>query len=258
MPIEYRQSIGLWTARQAGRSKYLLYPYFFILCGIIPKGIELLPAGDCKINYKDAEILSPRDGIFTSWEVLQDEIYEKFYIPKYGDVVVDIGAYVGMFTVKTSLRVGLGGSVIAIEPAKANIRYLERNTKSLANVTIVPVAVAAYCGDRKLSMSKASPCHTLIQKPGSSTELVKADTLDNILLELGVGKVDFIKIDAEGSELEILRGARNTLKNNKLRLAVAAYHNLSSGEHELPYISRLLASAGFRMNIVKEYIYAEN
>lgn len=256
IPIKYRQSIGLWTARQAGRSKLLLYPYLFFLCGAIPHNLELLHGGDCVIRYKGIKILSPRDGIFTSWEVLQDEVYEKYYKLSSGDTVIDIGAYVGMFTVKASLQVGLGGSVIAVEPASANIRYLRENTKTLKNVVIVPVAAGSYCGEGKLSISGASPCHTLIKDNAKATEKVAVSTLDEILAKLKVKKVDFIKVDAEGYEYEILKGAANTLRTNNLRLAVASYHNLPSGDYELPYIVGFLQSFDFNISVVKGYVYA--
>ncbi len=253
VPIKYRQSWGLWTAHQAGRSKVLLYPYMFLICGVVPRNLKMLPHDRCVINYKNHRILMPRDGIFTSWEVLQDEIYEKFYQFKEGDVVIDVGAYVGMFTVKASLSVGKG-KVIAIEPASSNLKYLKKNTVNLDNVTIVPVAVSSSKGIGTLVLSSASPCHSLVQNNKGVKETVKLDTLDNIVARLDI-KPDFIKIDAEGAELEILKGAVNTLKTD-VKLAIASYHNLANGERELPYISRLLISQGFKVEVEGGYIYA--
>lgn len=258
VPIKYRQSIGLWTARQASRSRLLLYPYFLLLCGIAPENVELLPGDDCVIRYRGYSILSPKDGIFTSWEVLQDGIYEKFGGPREGDTVVDIGAYVGMFTVKAAQQVGPNGLVVAIEPSSSNLQYLRRNTADIGNVKVIPKAAGSSGGEGRLTTSEASPCHTLVDKPGATTETIMIDTLDDILAKVGVKKVDFIKIDAEGYELEILKGASSTLKQSKLRLAVASYHDLPTGEHELSHVCRLLVSTGFSIKVVKGYVYAEN
>ena len=134
VPIRYRQSLGLRSAHQASRSRLTLYPYLFFLCGAIPKNLKLLPNDKCAVCYKGCEVVFPRDGIFTSWEVLQDEIYERLYTPEAGDVVVDIGAYIGMFTVKASLQVKEAGKVIAIEPADTNLEYLRVNTTNLLSL----------------------------------------------------------------------------------------------------------------------------
>jgi len=258
VPIKYRQSFGLWTAHQASRSKWLLYPYLFILCGTVPENLELLPGDRCLIEYKGHKVVIPRDSIFTSWEVFQNEIYEKVYRPQEGDTVVDIGAHVGMFSVKSALQVGKTGTVIAIEPARSNFMLLRQNTLSLLNVRIVGLAVGESEKIGYITTSKASPCYAMTLEFDRSVETVKVSTLDNILSRMRVDKVDFIKIDAEGSELAILKGATYTLKNNRVRLAVASYHNLPNGEYELPYIQKFLSEAGFSITTIKEYVYADN
>ena len=103
VPIGYRQSLGMWTAYQAGRSKLFLYPYMYLLCGEMPKDLQLLPNGDCQIQHEGFSIICPRDSVFTSWEVLQDKVYEKVYTPQEGDTVIDIGAHIGYFTLLFSI-----------------------------------------------------------------------------------------------------------------------------------------------------------
>lgn len=255
VPIKYRQKLGLWTARKAGTSKWLFNPYFFILCGTIPKNLTLLPNDMCEVDYHGLHIKAPRDGILAFCEVLQDEVYEKVYKPKLGDVVIDIGAYVGMFSVKMAERVGLEGKVIAIEPAQPNIPILIQNTKYIPNIIVMTMAAGSRKGVAELSIARDSPCHTLIPREGDKQAVV-IDSLDNILKGLKITKVDFIKIDAEGYELEILKGATETLKNNKVNLAVASYHELPNGEKEMPYINEFLLTAGYETRIIKDYIYA--
>jgi len=258
MPIRYRQGLGLWSLYQASRCKFLLYPYFYVLCGDIPHNLRLLPNGQCEVIHRGYSIRAPRDGILAFVEVLQDKIYNKYYTPQKGDTVIDIGAYVGAFSVKSVLDVGTTGRVVAIEPASSNQAYLYSNTKSVPNITIIPVAVGASTGHGELLLSTASPCHTLAIKHEGETEDVIIRSLDSIVSELGLDRVDFIKIDAEGYELEILEGSTKTLKNNKLKLAVASYHNLPNGEPELHYIDKLLHKLGLKTTIRKGYIYAEN
>lgn len=257
VPIRYRQTLGLWIMAQAARTKWLLYPWMLVLCGAIPKGLKLLPDGTCRIQHSGISIICPRDGVFTAWEVLQDMVYEKVRRPMPGDVVVDVGAYVGMFTVKAAMQVGIGGTVIAIEPSTSNLEYLRYNTESIPNITVIPLAAGAVAGKGNLSTLNASPCHTLTPGHGDATEEVSIDTVDGILAGLGITEVHFMKIDTEGQELEVLKGAINTIRNNEMKLAIGAYHNLPDGEHELPRIEKLLADAGYEVTVIGGYVYAE-
>ncbi len=256
IPIRVRQDLGLWTIREAGKSKWLLYPYFFLLCGCIPKNIRLLPHDLSLTVYKGHEIISPRDGILAFWEVLQDAIYERYHSPQLNDVVLDVGAYVGMFAVKAALQVGEKGKVIAIEPATSNLRWLYRNTRGFENIMVTPMAAGERDGEGELAISEASPCHNLSRQSGMS-EKVLVTKLDSLVKDLKLTRVDFIKMDAEGSEPDILRGALNILKEYKPKLAIASYHNLPNGECELPYVRKILEDAGYQVKVIKNYIYAE-
>ena len=137
LPIRIRQDLGLWSLAQSAKCRAFLYPYFYLLCGDTPKNLTLLPYGECSVNYNGRDIRAPRDGILAFIEVFQDRIYEKLWSPKEGDVVIDVGAYVGMFTIRASELVGESGRVIAIEPEPRNFSYLERNTEGLNNVSLV-------------------------------------------------------------------------------------------------------------------------
>ena len=258
VPIRFRQSVGLWTIQQASRSKWLLYPYLFLLCGDYPRNMELFPYNNCIVNYEGHYITAPRDGALTFMEVLQENVYERVYQPSQGDIVIDVGAYVGMFSIKAALQVQRTGRVFAVEPSQVNHSYLYTNTRRHDNIIRIPVALGAHAGYGQLTSTDASPCHQLTQRRDKNTEEVRIDTLDNLVAQLGIDKVDFIKIDAEGSELKVLQGATNTLRNNRLHLAIAAYHDLDTGEPELPQVCKLLEDAGFRVQVIKGYVYADN
>lgn len=258
VPIRFRQSVGLWTIQQASRSKWLLYPYLFLLCGDYPRNMDLLPGNVCTVWYRGYYIRAPRDGALTFMEVFQEGVYERVHRPQEGDTVIDVGAYVGMFSVRASYRVLSAGKVFAIEPSQSSNVYLDRNTFWRKNVTRVPVALGAKSGYGRLTSTDASPCHQLTQREDKDTEEVRIETLDDMVARLGVGKVDFIKIDVEGSELAVLQGATETLRNNRLHLAIAAYHDLDTGEPELVPVCELLGAAGFEVQVIKGYVYADN
>ena len=256
IPIRARQSIGLWVISKIGKSRLLIYPFYFLLCGKTPKNLKLLPDGKCSIKYNGKEIVAPRDGLLAFIEILQDEVYEKFGSPKKGDIVLDLGAYVGMFTLKVARQVGNTGMVIAIEPNPNNISYLRGNIGASKNIRVVEEAIFDRVGGGKLYISEASSqCHSLVYHHKKFLE-VKINTLDNLVEELELPKVDFIKMDIEGSELQALEGARGILKNN-VKLAIASYHPLPNGKPELPLIITFLESAGYQTRVLDKYVYAE-
>ncbi len=171
----------------------------------------------------------------TLWRQLvqqyRDEIYQKYYKVKKGDIVVDVGAHIGTFTVRAAKTVGDGGMVVAIEPEMDNLRVLERNIRAngLNNVVIVPKGVWSRKDRLKLFIKENTSGHSFVRCRGRFME-VEVDTLDNILRELGVNKVDFIKMIVEGAEIEAYKGMKETLKDNDVKLAIATYHK--AGEKE--------------------------
>ncbi|MGR3295904.1 MAG: FkbM family methyltransferase [Candidatus Bathyanammoxibius sp.] len=261
VPIRFRQSVGLWTIQQASRSKWLLYPYLFLLCGDYPRNMQLLSSGRCCVFYGGLYICAPRDGALTFMEVLQENVYERVYRPGEGDTVIDVGAYVGMFSIMAAQQVGITGRVYSVEPSRRNHEFIEWNalySPVPMNIHLIPIALSNATGYGQLTKSDASPCHQLTQRRDKTTEEVRIETMDNMVDQLGIDKVDFIKIDVEGSELKVLQGATNTLRNNRLHLAIAAYHDLDTGEPELPQVRKLLEDAGFRVQVIKGYVYADN
>jgi FkbM family methyltransferase len=74
--------------------------------------------------------------------------------------------------------------------------------------------------------------------------MVETDTLDNILDELHINEVDFIKIDIKGAEIEALKGAEKTL-GETFKIVVACYHE-RAGERTMPIITQMLSKHGFK------------
>jgi FkbM family methyltransferase len=191
----------------------------FIYIPLGRKGLILHP------KYR-LKLYSHYTSVWILVEVFEDDVYERVFKIEKGDIVVDVGAHVGMFTVKALKEVREEGLVIAIEPEERNFELLKRNTRDYKNVKLVKKAVGDKTGRAILYISELSGEHS-IKKPSRATKSidVEVDTLDNILSSLGVSKVDFLKIDVEGAELEVLRGARGYLSEGKIRkVAVAAYH----------------------------------
>ncbi len=137
---------------------------------------------------------------------------------KPGMVVIDIGANVGIYTLLAAKRVGKKGAVVAFEPSPRDRKILQENVflNQCTNVTIKESALGATDGRAKLYVCDwETGCNSLrppnVSEPTHST-VVQLQTLDGYL-DSGEaeGDVDFIKIDVEGAELEVLRGAERLL-----------------------------------------------
>jgi FkbM family methyltransferase len=121
-----------------------------------------------------------------------------------GDIVWDIGAHKGYVALAAARVVGGGGHVYAIEPAADNLTYLHRHItwNKVPNVEIVPVAVSSSDGARRFGGSGSSITFRLDR----GDETVDTKTLQS-LLDAGLSRPDVLKIDVEGAESDVLRGA---------------------------------------------------
>jgi FkbM family methyltransferase len=161
---------------------------------------------------------------------------------KPGDIVLDCGANVGTFT-RQALKDG-AAKVIAIEIAPENIECLRRNFRQeIATGRVVLYPKGVWDQEDTLELlrdpNNAAANSVVIHSDHhqSSGIRVPLTTVDKLVAELGLDKVDFIKMDIEGAEVKALKGAAETLKRFKPRLSIAAYHE---PEHpvEIPKIVR--------------------
>jgi FkbM family methyltransferase len=131
--------------------------------------------------------------------------------PQAGDVFLDIGAYIGWYTIRASEAVGPAGRVIALEPDATNRRQLENNISlnGLSNCFTVPKA--AWEHNQKIGWHSSAVPVWHKADMGEHANLVQAITIDSLVNELDLKRVDWIKMDIEGAEIEALRGAEQTL-----------------------------------------------
>jgi len=196
---------------------------------------------------------------FNLREIYVRNIYEEYYKLKKGDIVVDLGANMGLFTVKAAKAVGDEGIVIAIEPEVDNLRFLERNVmeNEVGNVVIVPKGVWSGKDRLKLFISGFTGHHSLLHCEDKNRFVeVEVDTVDNILRELGVKKVDFIKMDIEGAEIEACKGMKQTLKDNDVKLAIDVEVSHIEGANQTDrIIASWLNRSGFEVCVKKGIVY---
>lgn len=145
-----------------------------------------------------------------------------------GDVVLDGGANVGVFTRK-ALNAG-ARTVIAVEPAPENVESLRRTfTQEIADGRVVIQAVGLWNQPAELPLrvdANNSARNSFILKFGPEVSEVKVPlvTIDSMIENLALTKVDFIKLDIEGAEKKALAGASQTLARFHPRMAIAMEH----------------------------------
>jgi FkbM family methyltransferase len=132
--------------------------------------------------------------------------------------VVDVGAHHGLYTLLASKCVGWHGHVVSIEPSPRECTRLEKHLQlnRWSNVELVPCAAGENPGeaDSYLADGFQDWCNSL-RPPASSQSVptirVPVRRMDDILSELEISKVDFVKLDVEGAELSVLYGAMKLL-----------------------------------------------
>lgn len=129
-----------------------------------------------------------------------------------GMTVADVGAHVGYYTILAARRVGPAGTVHAVEPCAETLAFLERNLalNEVTNVVVHPYAAGAARRNRVLHVTGSSDSHGFYPHPLTET-LRTVEVAETPLSEVLDGRVDVVKIDVEGAEIEVLDGMREAL-----------------------------------------------
>lgn len=192
--------------------------------------------------------------------------YEKKYVNffcskvKKGFVVVDVGTYIGYFSLLASERVGDKSCVYAFEPVPRNYTRLLRNLRAnhAKNVKAYNFGLSDKNETLPFFIPKRNPAESSYLQ-SSATEIVKGikvekdsaevllKSFDQFCMEQGLIKVDVIKMDAEGAEMKILKGMANTLKSNDLLLFMEiSRHLVEHAGCTVAELVRFLVNCGFR------------
>jgi FkbM family methyltransferase len=146
-----------------------------------------------------------------------------------GDTVLDCGANVGVYARK-ALRDG-AKLVVAIEPAPENIEALKRNLAAeIADGRVIIDPKGVWDKDDVLRFeinpvnSAADSFVRVNQQVKGNLVSVPVTTIDHLVAELRLPRVDFIKMDIEGSERQAVAGARETIRRHHPRMALCVYH----------------------------------
>ncbi|MDO8431595.1 MAG: FkbM family methyltransferase [Candidatus Binatus sp.] len=206
--------------------------------------------GGLTIKYGPAD-----DPIVLLGEIFGSRVYDRggFYRPKAGDTNIDVGANIGMFAIYLEW-ITRGVKVHCFEPGIETFRQLQQNIE----INGLGDCVQAYnfaIADRE-GTATLGPGQSLVRalvpddSPNRSAgEQVRTIDMKSALEIAGVKQVDLLKIDVEGSEVEIVRGAGASGLQNVRRVVAEIHDNVRPGAHDA--VVGDLRRAGFR--IVREF-----
>jgi FkbM family methyltransferase len=158
-----------------------------------------------------------------------------------GDRYIDAGANIGQLTLAASKRVGATGEVIAIEPHPAIYRYLAGNLdlNRCGNVRSMQIALGDRAGEVALT-SRRSDDQNYVADRGKVP--VSVQRLDDVVAS---GPTRLLKLDVEGYELQVLRGAHRLLESTGIVYCELSAGNCQRYDYDPGEVERLLAEAGF-------------
>jgi FkbM family methyltransferase len=190
------------------------------------------PTGDV-LFHPGTNTASDYDALSMHFYVTYLGQYFSVMRPPSGAVVVDVGANIGCFALAVARVIGPGGRIICCEPVPENVEclHLTLAANGIDNCTIVTTALGTSVGTLSINMGPGCGVHSAVQWEGAPSVEVPLTTLDQLVADQGLARVDFIKIDTEGMEAEILRGAAEMIRRDRPQVVAAAYHK--AGDLEL-------------------------
>jgi len=193
--------------------------------------------------------------VFAFRENYERELIYLYKLLAPGSTFIDVGANMGIYTLVASRLVGEAGRVIAFEPSAQSFPLLRKNIalNGLTNVLALPEALSHEIGRTRLYHGPDPVSNSLgrgLSWDGDAEE-VATETLDNVLHRTSLMRVDAIKIDVEGAEELVLRGALKTLTRVRPIIVFEINPGACSSLGLSPYgAMELLQSLGYNCFVV--------
>lgn len=245
-----------------------------ILSKFVPKGVakekfKLFYYRLSRPKNIDFDVISTKDGVvfktsfhqttlFTNealYPIVADfDYYQHFYKVKRDDIVIDAGANCGHLSIFFSKLVGEKGKIFAFEPDKFNIERIAKNSKLNEDLkdNIIIEDLLLWNKNELIDFYEAGTVGSSAVWIPDNQHMVKkqAVTIDNWVKSNAIQKLNFIKMDIEGAEIEALEGCIETIKNLKPNFAIASYH-IVNGEQTYLKLEQFFKEIGYPFKTVK-------
>lgn len=223
----------------------IVFPFFYLL----HQGKQTIIVNGDKDTQFTVRVNT--SDILVIWEIWKAKIYDdtRFSIQA-SDIVVDIGAHIGGFSIRAA-RLTSSGAVYAYEASSKNYSILELNRQinRMENLHIHNNAVSHQSGEMKFFIpSDNGALGSLMQESDSPMETVQATTVTDIINDNKIKQIDYLKMDVEGAEYDILLNCPSETLS-KIQRIVMEYHEFEGDQRNHRDLVKLLQSNGFHVEV---------
>ncbi len=150
--------------------------------------------------------------------------------PELGDYVIDAGGAWGDTALYFANKVGKDGKVFSFEFIEENLNVFKKTLSinpELSRRIMIEPAPLWNKSHEMLDFSSSTTTSTVSAADSSlnSEDLIESVCIDEFVVQKGIDKIDFIKMDIEGAEMDALQGGINTIKTHRPKLAISIYHH---------------------------------
>ena len=250
-----RIKLGLTIIKHVRNWPNVFFNYFGIVHN---KYINFKFRNGESIKIRNVENENDTSGLATIWEIFIMKNYSsKGMEIKNEDIIIDVGANIGVFSLYSSKR-AKNGKVYAYEPFKTHYKRFLDNIKinNIKNISAFNLAVGGKKQKRELFINESSSgMHSLVFGENSKKkEIINCITLKDIFKENKIKKCDFLKIDCEGAEYEIIY---NTPKEilKKIKKISLEFDNIDKEKKNCFFLKSFLEENGFKVNMRGENLH---
>jgi FkbM family methyltransferase len=184
--------------------------------------------------------------------IFEDREYSD-YFPFYKKAnIIDIGAHYGFFSIFAQNNTDKDSKIIAVEPNKKNFKHLQKNIEDckISNISMVNYAIGGKSGVSKLYLGQ-TPNHSIVENyflldQNRGYEEIEIKTLEELIIEFDLDKIDFLKMDCEGAEYSILENTPDYIYDKIVTISLE-FHDLKDSNFTGENIIKVLTEHGFEI-----------
>jgi FkbM family methyltransferase len=241
-------SMAKYMLKHYGFTTFVKSVIFFLYRKIKRKTIDISKTHILDINGYKMSVMPNDEGISTSLlmfkthEPLTTQLISK--ILKKGMYCIDIGSNIGYYALLENKIVGNEGRIVSIEPSPTNFKLLKENIllQNSSNMEAYNFAAGNKKGTVKFMIdTKSNWCKVVDDDEVSDNVIdIESNTLDNFLEKLSIRQIDFLRMDVEGFEANIIEGAQKTIQKFKPILAIEIHKNFMGNEKTKTLLQNLM------------------
>jgi len=206
----------------------------------------------CKNNRIKLDFDANKNAIDVFFSIFYEREYAD-YFPFYKKAnIIDIGAHYGYFSIFSMINTAKDSKIIAIEPDSLNFNKLVQNVKynGMSGIESINCAISNKNGQSEFFMGNGVNSTLLTEyaliKPGAISGLVETRTLAKVIEENNLTQIDFLKMDCEGAEYQILMGMPSDVFD-KITTISMEFHDMKDARYTGETITDVLNRNGFKI-----------